>query len=326
MNNGAFIISLDYELMWGCLEWSTPDSYGKTHVAQVPEVIEKMLSLLEKYEVKATFAIVGMIMLANKREAIDCLPKSLPSYVNQKCSPYTSDYIKMISAQDELLYFSPQTVELLKNNSFVEIGTHTYCHYYCDEQGQTIEQFEADLKKAIEVAHKNDCSIKSIVFPKNQVSEEYLKVCAKNGLICYRGNAKHFFNRPKSRLEVLKNRIARLLDTYLKLSKPSSIPYADIEQVHGMVNVQASRMLRPYSSKLAFGEPLKVKRICDEITYAAQNGELYHLWWHPHNFGNNVDKNMEMFEKILQVYKKCHDQYGMQSYSMLDFANQINNN
>lgn len=326
MNNGALILSLDYELMWGCLEWSTLEAYGKTHVARVPAVIERILELLEKYEVKATFATVGMIMLADKQEALNNLPELVPSYEKHRCSPYENNYIQMVSEQEESLYFSSQTVELLKNNSFVEIGTHTYCHYYCDEKGQTIEQFEADLKKAIEVAHKKDCSIKSIVFPKNQVSEEYLKVCAENGLICYRGNAKHFFNRPKNRFGVIKNRISRLLDTYIKLSKPSSIPYADIEQVHGMINVQASRMLRPYSSKLAFLEPLKVKRVCDEITYAAQNGELYHLWWHPHNFGNNVDKNMEMFEKILQVYKKCHDQYGMKSYSMLDFANQIKNN
>ena len=325
MNNGTLILSLDYELMWGCLEWSTPEAYGKTHVARVPVVIERILELLKKYEVKATFATVGMIMLANKQEALNSLPELVPSYEKQSCSPYENNYIQMVSEQEESLYFSPQTVELLKKNPFVEIGTHTYCHYYCDERGQTIEQFEADLKKAIEVAHRKGCPIKSIVFPKNQVREEYLKVCSEHGLICYRGNAKHFFSRPKSRFEGLKNRISRLLDTYIKISKPSSMPYANIEQIHGMINVQASRMLRPYNSKLALLEPLKIKRICDEIRYAAQNKELYHLWWHPHNFGNNVDENIAMLEKILQVYKKCHDQYGMKSYSMLDFANQIKN-
>ena len=325
MNNGALILSLDYELMWGCLEWSTPEAYGKTHVARVPVVIERILELLKKYEVKATFATVGMIMLADKQKAIDYLPESFPSYKEQKCSPYANGYIQKISAQHEPLYFSPQTVELLKSNPFVEIGTHTYCHYYCDEQGQTIEQFEADLKKAIEVAHENDCSIKSIVFPKNQVREEYLKVCYDHGLTCYRGNSKHFFNRPRNRFERLKNRVSRLLDTYINWGGNSSVPYAEIEQEYGMINVQASRMLRPYNSKLTFLEPLKVKRICDEIIYAAQNGELYHLWWHPHNFGDNVDENLAMLEKILQVYKKCHDQYGMKSYSMIDFANQIKN-
>ena len=28
-SQGALVISLDYELMWGCCEWSTPEEYGK---------------------------------------------------------------------------------------------------------------------------------------------------------------------------------------------------------------------------------------------------------------------------------------------------------
>lgn len=323
MNNGAFIISLDYELMWGCLEWSSPESYGKTHVSKVPDVIERLLNLFEKYGVKVTFATVGMIMLEDKQDAISNLPELLPSYINQHSSPYAGNYIQNISEQNKSLYFSPKTLQLLKGKDFVEIGTHTFSHYYCDERGQTVEEFEADLKKAIEIARKNHCDIKSIVFPKNQVQDEYLKVCSNHGLICYRGNAKQFYQRPKNTVEVLKNRICRFLDTYMKIGKSSSIPYLEVENVVGMVNVQASRILRPYDLKLAFLEPLKIKRISEEIVYAAQKKELYHLWWHPHNFGDHLDKNIEMLEKILQVYMTCNEKYGMRSYTMQEFANQV---
>ena len=76
-------------------------------------------------------------------------------------------------------------------------------------------------------------------------------------------------------------------------------------------------------SEYGIDELPQIPRICNEIVYAAQNKELYHLWWHPHNFGNNIDKNIETLEKILQMYKKCHDQYGMHSYTMKEFADKI---
>lgn len=323
MNNGSFVISLDYELMWGCLEWSTPQTYGKTHVAQVPLVIERILNLFEKYEVRATIATVGMIMSKDKFNILNNYPELIPSYNNQSLSPYANDYIQNIAEQDSSLYFSPEAIELLKSKSYIEIGTHTFCHYYCDEDGQTIEQFAADLNKAIEIAQSKSIELKSIVFPKNQVSDSYLRVCQEYGISCYRGNSRLFYKSSVNKFASLKNRLCRLIDSYMGFWGSSSIPYSDIEQTNGMVNVQASRFLRPHNRKLSFLDSFKIKRISNEIIYAAQHNELYHLWWHPHNFGNNIEKNIEILEKILQVYKKCHDQYGMQSYTMKEFAEKI---
>ena len=89
-------------------------------------------------------------------------------------------------------------------------------------------------------------------------------------------------------------------------------------------NVPASRFLRPYNAKLGTFEPLKVRRIKNEILYAARNKELYHLWWHPHNFGSDMEQNLNNLEKILAFYADCHKNYGMQSYTMSEFSNLIN--
>ena len=61
------------------------------------------------------------------------------------------------------------------------------------------------------------------------------------------------------------------------------------------------------------------------MEYAALHGEVYHLWWHPHNFGANMEKNLEKLEYVLKCYKKCHEQYGMESYSMADLSNYLRN-
>lgn len=323
-SKGTLVISLDYELMWGCCEWSTPEEYGKSNVAHVPMVINRMISLFHKYDVHATFATVGMIMLKGKEEASKMIPEKRPSYCCMKLSPYHNNYIQHIGREYENMYFAPNQVQALNKDSNIEVGTHTYCHYYCWEAGQTLDEFEADIQKAVEIASREGITLKSIVFPKNMVTDSYLKICARYGITSYRGNALKYFNEPHNKWERLKNRICRLLDAYVNIGGCTSVPYRNLEYKEGMLNVCASRMLRPYSPRLSFLERLRLRRIRKEMEHAAKYGELYHLWWHPHNFGANLEENLMFLESILKVYKFCHDKYDMQSCTMNEMTEQIN--
>jgi len=56
------------------------------------------------------------------------------------------------------------------------------------------------------------------------------------------------------------------------------------------------------------------------MEYAATRGMVYHLWWHPHNFGTNLPENLNFLEKILQSYQKLNSQYKMQSLNMGEVA------
>lgn len=320
---GTFVISLDFELMWGIIDVLTKDGYGQTHVKQVPEVVTRMISLFEKYDVHATFASVGMIMYPNAKTLLADIPQVYPSYIRSIMSPYEHDYIQQIKPEEECLFFQPNVVSEICKHKGMEIGTHTYCHYYCWAEGQTVEQFDADIKKAVEVAGRNGIELKSIVFPRNQVSDEHLRICAQNGITSYRGNALKFFDEPKNKFEAIKNRICRLMDAYINVGGMTSIPYDQLERKEGMLNVCASRMLRPYSTRLSFLESLRLRRIKKEITYAARKGEMYHLWWHPHNFGANMEKNFSFLEAILKTYRSCNEKYGMKSCTMTELNNNI---
>lgn len=320
---GTLIISLDYELMWGIIDVLTKDGYGQTNVKQVPEVINRMIALFEKYDVHATFATVGMIMYSNTKELLADIPQVHPSYKHSVMSPYEHNYIQQIKPEEECLFFQPDVVKEICKHKGMEMGTHTYCHYYCWAEGETTEQFDADIKKAVEVAKRQGIVLKSIVFPRNQVSNEHLTICAQNGITSYRGNALKYFDEPKNIWEGIKNRICRLLDAYINVGSMTSIPYDKLERKEGMLNVCASRMLRPYSSKLSFLEGLRLRRIKKEMEYAAKKGEMYHLWWHPHNFGANMEENLRFLESILKTYKSCNEKYGMRSCTMTELNNQI---
>ncbi len=321
LGHGTFVISLDFELLWGMKDMATPEGYGYSNIAQVPEVIDRLIALFEKYEVKATFATVGLIFAKDSNQALDYSPENLPNYQNPTLSPYADCYLQNIATGHKHLYFAPEKIAKLKASRNIEIGTHTFCHYYCNEPGQTIEQFEQDIKSAVEIAKLQGIELKSIVFPRNEVNPQYLEVCQKYGITSYRGNALRFFSAT-SKTGALRNRICRLADTYLPINSSTTYAYSSLKE-KGIINIRASRFLSPYRASLSFLEGLRLLRICKEISQAAKRGELYHLWWHPHNFGANTDTNFAFLEKILQHYSHCHSEFGMQSLTMNELATLI---
>jgi hypothetical protein len=87
-----------------------------------------------------------------------------------------------------------------------------------------------------------------------------------------------------------------------------------------LMNIPASRFLRPYSRRLVFLEGLRFRRIKKEMEYAARHDEVYHLWWHPHNFGANINENFAFLERILKTYQELHERFGMRSMTMFELC------
>ncbi len=56
------------------------------------------------------------------------------------------------------------------------------------------------------------------------------------------------------------------------------------------------------------------------MTYAAEHGLLYHLWWHPHNFGMETEANLALLRGVLEHYRHLHETAGMQSRTMREVA------
>jgi hypothetical protein len=258
-----------------------------------------------------------MLFCKNKEELTEYLPKEKPAYSNRKLDPY-NDVIK-IDSKDNDYYFADKLISLIKEDGNHEVGTHTFSHYYCNEKGQNIEQFDADLKAATEVAKKNDIILRSIIFPRNQVKAQYLKICFKNGIDVFRGNDEGgFYNSGTSPFYIIRNKIIRFLDTYIPLTGYNTFEISINSEI---IDAKASRFLRPYSRKLRFLEALKLSRIKKSMTHAAKNKLVYHLWWHPHNFGSYTEENFYNLENILIHYNKLKIKYNMESKKMSDFSN-----
>ncbi len=317
-HRGAFVISIDFELLWGVWDVTTKQKYG-AHITGVKEVIPALLDAFKKYDVKATFAIVGFLFAEN-REALRCfIPDKKPGYSNPEYDVYLKEFATIGNDEnDDPYHFGYSLFEMIKLSRH-EIATHTFSHYFCLEEGQSAEEFDADIKAAVKIAKAKNTEPCSLVFPRNQINEQYLPVLANNGINVYRGNPQSWIYKPrKFSAEVPFIRLCRLLDTYLPVSGYNT--FAITKNSGVPVNVPASRFLKPYNKNLAWLEKLKLKRIMNEMTYAAKNNEHYHLWWHPHNFGINVKENMENLTALLKHYKFLHAKYGFASLTMKEAA------
>lgn len=310
MQQGKFVVSLDFEMMWGVRDKRTITSYGR-NIEAVRTVIPRLIETAEETGVHLTFGVVGMLMLKDKKELLAHVPKTTPSYKDAIRSPYGS-YIECMTPEAEPYHFAPDMVEYIKKYPQHEIGSHTYCHYYCLEEGQTIDQFETDMAMAQAIA---DGNLRSIIFPRNQTNQPYLEICKKYGIIAYRGNEENKLNTPSAHEGKLK-RLLRLLDNYINLTGYNTYTDEQLLASGEPMNIPASRFLRPYSPRLRFLDGLRLKRIEKAMTHAAKNGEIYHIWWHPHNFGSYTDENFAFLKKLFDHYKYLNEKYNFTSMTM----------
>jgi peptidoglycan/xylan/chitin deacetylase (PgdA/CDA1 family) len=316
----SFVISLDFELYWGVKDHVRIDDY-RENLLGVRHAIPGMLSLFRQYDVHATWATVGMLFSETREQLIENSPALRPSYRNRTLSNYELMSDVGRDEESDPYHFAGSLIRVIRDTPGQELATHTFSHYYCLEAGQTVETFRADLQAAIQAAGRFGVQIRSIVFPRNQFRREYLETCVEAGLKAYRGNPRHWLYQPavsaREKRAFLKRGL-RLADNYVNIS--GTHVQIEKEDSAGIVNVPASRFLRPFSQRFRRFEAMRLRRIHSDLEATAQRGGLYHLWWHPHNFGANTAENLAFLERVLERFARLRETHGMQSLSMAEYA------
>lgn len=321
---GKFVISLDFELFWGVRDKRTIESYG-ANIRGVREVIPAILSLCNEFDVAITFSTVGFLFAKNKSELLKYLPADKPAYTDQRLSPYPGIDNIGVDEYDDPYHFGYSLLQQIARDPKHEIGTHTFCHYYCLEPGQTIASFTEDLKAAKKIAADQGIEVKSLVFPRNQFNEEYLVACKTEGIGSYRGNPESWLYAARNKnSETPVRRLLRLADAYINISGHHCHTREFVASTL-IPNVAASRFLRPYSGKLASLDHLRLRRITSSMRHAAKTKKMFHLWWHPHNFGINLKQNMAFLQSIFIAYADLNKRYGFESSTMSGLADKIKN-
>ena len=323
MEPGSFVISLDLELMWGVLDVKTVKEYGDSIIGG-RESLPKTLKLFEEFNISATFSTVGFLFSESKKELFSFIPVNKPTYNNMDYSPYPKISSIGKNELDDPYFYGMSLIDLLGGRNH-EISTHTFCHYYCLEDGQNINQFDQDIDSAKKIAAKKGFNINTIIFPRNQFNLDYIEVLKKHKIIAYRGNANYwFYKSSKYDQENLLKRFFRFLDSYVNISGHNTYTNKEMRGDE-IINIPSSSFLRPFNNKLKYFEKIRFNRIKNSMTEAAINNKTYHLWWHPHNFGMNQTENLYFLKKILMHYQSLNKKYNFQSKTMTKLAGELLN-
>ena len=305
----SVVISIDFELRWGVHDkvGFNLDSYRK----QLEGAKEAVPSLLEKFEtsnIKATWATVGALACQNWDEYEKRAPKA-PSYWDKglKINPR---YKELDPSGD--LHFAPDLVEAIVNTPHQELASHTFSHLFFAEPGVMSHDAIADTQATRQVFEdKYNITPRTIVFPRNQVA--FVPFLAEQGLRCFRGRESPWYCQLSGKADSHPlPRWCRLVDSFLPVNR------GEMMQKTSMLNIPASVFLRLYLPPSLF--KLHMARIKNELSLAKHKG-LVHLWFHPHNLGQNIQSSLKNLEQVLDYIAELKDKNQLASRTMTELWN-----
>jgi len=308
---GAFVISIDTELAWGCFD--RPDREARWRLEERSRAaVAGLLALFERYDISATWALVGHLFL---RECRATEGRAHPELPRPDYAWFEGDWLRFdpcSTATEAPLWYAPDLIErLLAARPHQEIASHSFSHLLFGDPGCPREAAAADLHACVAAAAAWGVTLRSFVFPRNRVGHAGL--LAANGFACYRGRDPVWFGalpRPV-------RRAAHYLDDLLGLPPPTVRP----RQEGLLSNLPGSMMLQGLDGPRGL-IPLasRVRKGVVGLRRAAARGEVFHLWFHPINFAVRRNDLLGALERILQEAARLREAGRLRVLTMGDLA------
>lgn len=301
---GYFIVSLDFESMWGAI--GSKDFEGfESRTRFENEIVDGLIDRFLKHKIHATWGVVGALTCKSKEEMLDCFKKDI----------FYKEWgirIQSIINHSDYRYYMPDKVEMLSKVPFVEIASHTFSHAYFNSNSVLEDDANNELRLSKETLSKYG-DIQTIIFPRNQVNETRLKLLGKYGYSIYRGTISRLWN----------NKYLEYLNCYIPLSRKVSYSLDGIKEINGIYNVPASMFLRFSKNSINLFEKLRICRIKYEMRRSAKKNLVFHLWFHPHNLGSNLERGFKLLDEILNYYDYLKKKYEYESLNMFEIKSVI---
>lgn len=316
---GAIVFSLDFELHWGVRDITPVDGPYAPNLHGARVAVRELLRLFQAYGIAATWATVGILFADGRNELESYLPSRRRAYTHPRADPYREPL--GTTEKEDPLHFAPSLIEEIRAHPRQELASHTFSHFHWLEGTPDPKAFAEDLRSARRIAKSQGIDLRSIVLPRNQMDQQCLTVLQQEGFTTYRGCRAGLIHDPHRYLSSTPlGRMGRLGEAYAGRPNSSLVSWGGIVEESGLCNVAASRFLRPWSPRLAGLESLRLARIRREVEEAARSRQIFHLWWHPHNFGTHLEENLDFLKKILELVSDLRDSGRLVSLSMGEAA------
>ena len=161
---------MDLEFFWGRDSGYAYSDSDRRKYALVHEVVKGTAALFEKYDICATWATVG-IAAADSLEELELFS---PVERVSEGYPYANNYRRYNEIWESGKYGDwlqlGGLMHLLKHTKGQEIGSHTFAHIFCNEQGVSVSSIMEDIHASKRIfKEKFGIDVRSLVFPYNQI-------------------------------------------------------------------------------------------------------------------------------------------------------------
>lgn len=285
---GALVISIDLELAWGVWDHVSPDDVDLASRLEL-SIVHELVALLDEYDVPATWAIVGRLMVPPRRDE------------NLLGAPAA--------------WFAPEAIDAVREATCPqEIGSHGYAHIYFGEHGR--DELRADLRSAKELHERERLGFTSFVFPRNQVAN--VDLLAEVGIAVFRSHDAGLL-----KLAERFGKRARQLTNVAEKTIPTAPPIVFPKRhASGLVELPSSLLLlgrngvrRVISSRVMLAK-------CRAGLHAAVEARgIFHLWFHPSNFYYERAKQMAVLRGTLAEARRLATNGELDLRTMGSFAN-----
>ncbi len=318
LSKGAFVLSLDVELCWGVIDKPDQLKNNIEYYKQARDCIDKILLLLEKYNISATWAVVGHLFLkecnaAKGQKHLEIPRNSYPWHSEDwfEESPCTNE------EEDPLWYGRDIIKKIINCRVCQEIACHTFAHLPYGDRNTKRTTVQADLTNCVNEAEKEGLKLRSFVFPRNNAG--YIDELKNFGFEAYRGIEPTWYKSFPIKLR----KICHILDQFLAICPPVSLPEYD----HGLYNIPGSMFYLPMNGfRSLLPVIFRIHKAKKGIRSAIKQNKLFHLWFHPFNIATNQEKLLYGLEEILKEVSSRREAGELETKSMAEIVDLINCN
>jgi peptidoglycan/xylan/chitin deacetylase (PgdA/CDA1 family) len=318
LDRGAFVITIDTEMAWG--EAHKRDGSVAGHrFDREREVVDRLLDVFARYELPATWAVVGHLFLDRCERGADGRPHpdlARPDYAWLGDGADWLDIDPCTSEDADPFHYGADMVRAIVDCPVhQEVGSHSFSHVIVDDPGCTPEVFAAELAQARAVAEPYGVDLRSFVYPRNAIA--HLDTLAAGGFTSYRGGrATPAF----AGMGPLPRKAARLVDKVVPLAGSAVHPVRDPS---GLWNLPQTYLFAPVTTRRQLPPALWARRPIGRLRQAARARSLFHLWFHPYNVTADPDRSIAALEHIARAAARLRDRGRLDTITMTDLATRL---
>jgi peptidoglycan/xylan/chitin deacetylase (PgdA/CDA1 family) len=263
-----------------------------------------IFEILERYEVPATFALVGLFA-GGYEEYIESRNQLLESKPHKNWLQIPE---QSFSAGITDGWFYPELVERIRSKGMHEIASHSFSHLPLHNGDVAEESFLTELNLVKQWQERNSLEPSTFIYPRNQI--QYQEALNDFDYLGYRQcdlqNAA-YANRSK----ILQDEcnIRKQSDVHSVVANPIAIPAGTfLNWRHG--------------PRRAIPKSITMRRWTNVLKHAVATGGVAHLWMHPHNL-ITAKGQVEFFEDAISRVAKFRNSGLIKAMTQSDYCKEI---